>query len=113
MLRKGLRNNDFLNSVEIVNVVTTADLKRPVQIQRFNDFSWGRFDLENNYNGRVGYVKDDDMQGRVTVFTSGKLISMGGKSVNRERIRGSSLTIFKVKRMLPNGITQMFLPMLP
>ncbi len=81
--KKGsLRNNNDRNSEKIVNVVSTADLKQPVQIQKFNDFSWGRFDLKNNYNGRVGYVKDDYMQGRVTVFTSGKLISTGAKSVN-------------------------------
>lgn len=60
-------------------------MKQPVNIARLNDFLWGRYDVENNYNGRVGYVKDHVMQGRVTVFTTGKLISTGAKSVRKSK----------------------------
>jgi transcription initiation factor TFIID TATA-box-binding protein len=66
--------------VKIQNVITTADLKQHVNIIRFNQFRWGRYDLEDNYNGKVGYVKDNGMRGRVTVFSSGKMISTGAKS---------------------------------
>ena len=45
-----------------------------------NQFSWGRYDLEGNYNGKVDYIRDD-VQGRVTIFLSGKMISSGAKSV--------------------------------
>lgn len=71
------------NNPKITNTVTTADLRQAVNITRLNDFLWGRYDIENNYNGRVGYVKDNLMQGRVTVFTSGKLISTGAKNVKK------------------------------
>ena len=69
-------------SVKIHNIISTADLGQKVEITKFNQFAWGRYDVENNYNGRVGYVKDDTMIGRVTVFSSGKMISTGAKSVS-------------------------------
>ena len=67
----------------IQNVITTADLGQSVNAKQFNDYSWGRFALEANYNGKVGYVKDKKMRGRVSVFLSGKLISTGAKSITQ------------------------------
>ena len=58
-----------------------SDLKQRVDIQKFNQHSWGRFDTVDKYNGKVGIVKDDSIEGRVTVFLSGKLISTGAKSL--------------------------------
>jgi transcription initiation factor TFIID TATA-box-binding protein len=69
--------------IRITNVVTTADLRQTIDIIRFNDFSWGRYDYEDNYNGKVGYIKNRQFEGRVTVFTSGKLISTGARSVGK------------------------------
>jgi transcription initiation factor TFIID TATA-box-binding protein len=66
---------------KIRNTISTADLKQYVDIYQFNEYSWGRFDIVGNYNGKVGYVKDDSMEGRITVFLSGKLISTGAKSL--------------------------------
>ena len=51
----------------ITNVVVTADVMQTVDATRFNEHSWGLFDLEC-YGGRCGYVKDNTMEGRVTVF---------------------------------------------
>ncbi len=72
------KDNKF--DYKIANVVSTSDLKQKIDIYSFNNYSWGRFDIENNYNGRVGYVKDSVMKGRVTVFLSGKIISTGARS---------------------------------
>ena len=66
---------------EIRNTISTADIKQQVDVCNFNEYSWGRFDVVGNYNGKVGYVKDDSMEGRTTVFLSGKLISTGAKSL--------------------------------
>jgi len=61
----------------ISNVVCTADLKQHVDIDSFNNFEF----LSSNLKlYRCGYVKDNKMVGRVTVFGSGKLISVGTKS---------------------------------
>ena len=51
-----------------------------VEAARFVKFSWGRYDLEC-YGGRCGYVKDERIRGRVTVFLSGKMISTGAKDI--------------------------------
>jgi transcription initiation factor TFIID TATA-box-binding protein len=77
--------NKSLQGYQIRNVICTADLKQQVEIARLNDYPWGRFDVVNNYNGRVGYVKDESMDGRTTVFLSGKLISTGARSLEESR----------------------------
>ena len=61
-------------------MITTADLDQAVEIRRFNDFPWGNYDNEV-YGGRCGYIKTKEIQGKVTVFSSGKLISTGAKSI--------------------------------
>jgi hypothetical protein len=56
----------------IRNVITTADLKQKVDAQKFISRPWGTYDL-HLYRGRCGYVKDETIQGRVTVFLSLRL----------------------------------------
>jgi TATA-box binding protein (TBP) (component of TFIID and TFIIIB) len=68
---------------KIRNIVSTADLKQQVDIYKFNEYPWGLFDIVNNYNGKVVYVKDDSIEGSITVFLSDKLISTGAKSLLR------------------------------
>jgi|APSaa5957512535_1039671.scaffolds.fasta_scaffold199612_1 transcription initiation factor TFIID TATA-box-binding protein len=63
--------------IKIQNTVCTADLKQHIDIASFNKYEY----LSSNLNlYKCGYVKDDKMVGRVTVFESGKLISVGTKS---------------------------------
>lgn len=68
---------ELRKEIVITNVVCTADLKQPVDIASFNKYKFLRSNLDLY---RCGYVKDDSMVGRVTVFASGKLISVGTKS---------------------------------
>jgi transcription initiation factor TFIID TATA-box-binding protein len=68
--------------MKIHNVITTANLHQHVDITKFIEYSWGEYDLER-YGGRCGYVKDTKIQGRVTVFPSGKMISTGGESIHK------------------------------
>jgi TATA-box binding protein (TBP) (component of TFIID and TFIIIB) len=67
--------------VKIRNVVTTANLDQDVDITRFVEFSWGIYDLVY-YGGRCGYIKYKLIKGRVTVFKSGKMISVGATSIS-------------------------------
>jgi transcription initiation factor TFIID TATA-box-binding protein len=67
--------------IKISNIVTTADLKQKIDIEKLNEFSWGIYD-QVSYNGSCGYVKTPDMKGRVTIFASGKMISIGSTTVD-------------------------------
>lgn len=63
--------------IKIQNTVCTADLKQEIDIASFNEYTH----LSSNLDlYRCGYVKDETMIGRVTVFRTGKLISVGTKS---------------------------------
>jgi transcription initiation factor TFIID TATA-box-binding protein len=92
------RKNNSAQEYVVRNVICTADLEQQVEITRLNDYNWGRFDIVNNYNGRVGYVKDKSMDGRTTVFLSGKLISTGARSLEKSREQ-----LFRTKWLLQQG----------
>ena len=68
--------------IKIQNTVCTADLKQEINIASFNKYKHLSSNLELY---RCGYVKDDVMVGRVTVFRTGKLISVGTKSPNHAK----------------------------
>jgi len=67
---------------KIRNVVCTANLEQKVDIIKLAGLACGIYD-QNIYGGRCGYVKTPEMDGRVTIFPSGKMISLGGKSITK------------------------------
>ena len=64
---------------EIVNLVATGDLKQRVSLDHISELSHTIYDQEI-YGGRVAYLKTPEMHGKVSIFPSGKLISIGTKS---------------------------------
>lgn len=68
--------------IKIQNVVTTADIKQKINIASFNKYEHLSSNLELY---RCGYIKDNVMVGKVTVFGNGKLISVGTKSVEQSK----------------------------
>lgn len=66
-------------TLRIVNLVATADLGQRVDLVRFSELEHVLFDKEI-YGGRVAYLKAPGMHGKVNVFFSGKLISVGSCS---------------------------------
>jgi transcription initiation factor TFIID TATA-box-binding protein len=62
----------------IVNVVATADLEQKVDLSRLK-FRDVLYDLRK-YGGRVAYLKTSGMKGKVSIFSSGKMISVGTRS---------------------------------
>ena len=70
-------NYPLRKELKISNVICTADLKQSVDIASFNNY---KFLYSNLDLYRCGYIKNDEMIGRVTVFGNGKLISAGTKS---------------------------------
>ena len=69
--------NELLPEIKIANTVSTAVLNQKVDIASFNEYEHLHSDLELY---RCGYVKDNKMVGRVTIFGNGKMISVGTKS---------------------------------
>ena len=69
--------NELRSEIKIVNTVTTANLEQKVDIESFNKYEHLHSDLSRYL---CGYVKDDKMIGRVTIFANGKMISVGTKS---------------------------------
>jgi len=64
---------------KIVNVVTTAALNQNVDLEVLGKFDDIIHDSDV-YGGRVAYFKTTNMQGKVSIFSSGKMISIGTKS---------------------------------
>lgn len=65
--------------IALVNVVVTASLNQEMdfeELRRFGEI----FHDSDVYGGRVAYFKTKGMQGRVSIFSSGKMISVGTKS---------------------------------
>ncbi len=69
--------NKLLPEIKIANTVSTADLNQKVDIASFNEYEHLHSNLELY---RCGYVKDNKMIGRVSIFGNGKMISVGTKS---------------------------------
>ena len=68
--------------LKICNIVSTADLQQKVDLKFFNKYPSLSADLDL-YN--CGYVKDDLMTGRVSIFATGKMISVGTKTIDQSK----------------------------
>lgn len=95
--------NSLFKEIRISNVVTTADLKQKINIQKLNNFSWGIYD-QVSYNGICGYVKTPEMKGRVTIFVSGKMISIGSNTIKDSIDKLNQTKFYLVRENLVNDI---------
>jgi transcription initiation factor TFIID TATA-box-binding protein len=64
---------------KIVNVVATASLDLPMDFEELRKYR-EIFHDSDVYGGRVAYFKTAEMEGKVSIFLSGKMISVGTKS---------------------------------
>jgi len=60
----------------IVNVVATANLNQKLNLDEIGKFKEILHDPDI-YGGRVAYFKSSNMKGKISIFTSGKMISTG------------------------------------
>ncbi len=91
----------------IVNVVATAALGQKIDLYELARFREIVYDPEI-YRGRVAYFKSLNMKGKVSIFPSGKMISVGTKS-EAEAARELELTRnFLVENgfVKPSGLKQ-------
>jgi transcription initiation factor TFIID TATA-box-binding protein len=66
----------MLMELEIVNLVATGDLKQPVDLLKLSELRNVDYD-KSTYGGKVAYLKTENMLEKVSIFSSGKLISVG------------------------------------
>ena len=91
---------------KICNVVCTANLEQKVNLNEFIDMPCGIYD-EAIYGGRCGYIKTPEMNGRVTVFPSGKMISVGGRTIRKavEQLNHTKFYLMQEKAIKSVNIT--------
>jgi transcription initiation factor TFIID TATA-box-binding protein len=68
----------------IINVIAVSDLKKQVDLAKIGQNINVSYD-PHKYGGRVAYLKTKTMYGKVSVFNSGKMISIGTKSVTQAK----------------------------
>jgi transcription initiation factor TFIID TATA-box-binding protein len=83
----------------VVNVVATASLDQELDFCEMSKFK-EIFHDSDVYGGRVAYFKTSDMEGRVSLFASGKMISVGTKSEQEASQELESAMLFLVERSL-------------
>jgi len=89
---------------EIVNVVATASLNQKVDLEELRKFD-DVFHDSDVYGGRVAYFKTSNMQGKVSIFTSGKMISVGTKSEETAAQELESAKDYFVKKGLISDVS--------
>jgi len=72
---------------KIVNVVATASLDCPIDLELLPKLFPGKVIYEPTayHPPAPAYFKSEDMEGKVSIFPSGKMISVGTRSENRAR----------------------------
>lgn len=83
----------------IVNVVDTASLGQKLDFYKLTTVKEIVYDA-NVYRGRVAYFKQPTMEGRVSLFPSGKMISGGTKSEKKAHGELEKATKFLAKKGL-------------
>jgi len=87
----------------IVNVVATANLKQSVDLFELAKAEDIKYNSER-YGGRVAYFKTPNMEGKVSIFSSGKMISVGTKSESQARKELTLTMKFLVEKGLAKSI---------
>lgn len=87
----------------IVNVVATASLNTGVDFEKLRMYR-EIFHDSDVYGGRVAYFKTEQMQGKVSIFLSGKMISVGTKSEVQARKELEMAKCFLVDKDFVNDV---------
>ena len=88
---------------QICNVVCTADLKQRINIASLANIQYGLYD-KSVYRGNCAYIKMPKMKGRVTIFSTGKMISVGEKSIKKSIKQLNNAKKYLVHEKIINNI---------
>ena len=78
-LRLKLEDFSIIVETTVVNVVATAALNQKIDFSELRKLG-EILHHSDIYGGRVAYFKSPNMKGKVSIFASGKMISIGTKS---------------------------------
>lgn len=92
-----------MKNVKIVNVVSTASLNQKLDFNELKKYP-EIFHDSSVYNGRAAYLKTEKMNGKVILFLSGKIISVGTKNESQALDDLLAAKKFLVARSLINDI---------
>lgn len=88
---------------KIVNVVATASLNQKVNLIELGKLDEISYD-PNVYGGRVAYFRSPNIKGTVSIFSSGRMISVGTKS-RKEAIEAlEHVKMFLIKKKFVSPI---------
>lgn len=62
----------------------TSSLNQSVDISSFSKYPWGIYD-GITYGGVCGYFKTPEINGKISIFANGKMISVGSKSIQQAK----------------------------
>ena len=88
----------------IVNVVATAALNQELDLYELRKVREILHDSEI-YGGRVAYFKSSNMEGKVSIFPSGKMISVGTTSEEKAFHELDTAKNFLVKKKFINNVS--------
>jgi transcription initiation factor TFIID TATA-box-binding protein len=89
---------------EIVNVIATASVNQQLDFEELGKLE-EIFHDSDVYGGRVAYFKTSDMEGRVSLFHSGKMISAGTRSEKKASEELASTMQFLVEKGFVRMVT--------
>ncbi len=72
----------LLLKIEVVNVVATATIGESVRLDELADLPFITYNPSRYF---CAYFKDESMEAKVSIFTSGKMIAVGAKSEQSAR----------------------------
>jgi TATA-box binding protein (TBP) (component of TFIID and TFIIIB) len=93
--------------IRIVNVVATGSINQDIDFDKLRKFP----ELSHNssvYGGRVTYFKSAKMEGKVSIFLSGKMISVGTKSETQARKELEMAKKFLIEKGLAKPVKLIF-----
>ena len=90
--------------LNIVNLVVTAELKQPVDLERL---VYEKSFLYDAAIYRCAYLKDKNTKSKVSIFSTGKMISVGSKSIQTAKhdLHYASRRLAELGLITPTRIT--------
>jgi len=92
-----MKTGSCMVKTAIVNVVATASVSQKLDLKELSKFREISYNSES-YGGRVAYFKTASMEGSVSIFASGKMISVGTKSEKKASCELKSAMKFLVNK---------------